>query len=59
MSSPTPGLMEGTPVDPSVPVINEGQPGPPDTDTPRVTTLVDVGDLANTLSKALVEDQQN
>ena len=57
MSSQGQGLVEGTPVDP-LPnaAVGEGHPVTPQDETPRVTTPIDVGDLANTLSKALIED---
>ena len=59
MSSPGTKPVEGTPVDaPHYATHGEGTSPTCQDDTPRVTTPIEVGGLADSLSRVLVEDQQ-
>ena len=52
---------EGTPVDPPTNIVDDGACARAldRANSDRVTTPIDVTDLSNTLSKALIEDQQH
>ena len=59
MSGPVAKPMEGTSVDaPCYTAHREGTSPTHQDDTPRVTTPIEVGGLADSLSRVLIEDQQ-